>query len=99
MIRVEHVIQIPSGLSNMPAVDQEVTDFREEVMEWSIANGLVDHGTQEVSPIERVQFYVWANPEALEAFNAHFGQRYQTYFEDWHAAIEAVGGSIIRTIR
>lgn len=97
MVKVDYTITVPTGLDKIPAPTPQVVAYREEIMTWSMANGLVDNGMTETATVREL-FYTWIDQDALDAFVAHFGQGYVDYYDDMVAEIEAIPGTIVRNI-
>jgi hypothetical protein len=97
MVEVKYVVTVPSGLDNIPAPSPEVVAYREELIEWSYLNGLLDIINDEDATVRTVT-YQWIDQQSIDDFQANFGQGYVDYYDAMVAEIEAVPGTIERTV-
>jgi glutathionylspermidine synthase len=75
--------------------DENVT--QEEYVSWCFANGLVGARVNMLSPTVKECIASWSSQELLDAFDVKF-PHHQKLLDDFYAAREAEGVTVVRTV-
>jgi hypothetical protein len=102
MIKVEHLITFPEtdGLDHITTFNSQIADVMLVLRDEASIRGCLFFNEDNAERTQRLSAYIWEDQATLDTFLewANTTHQYSAIYEEFTAAIESHGGTIVKTV-